>query len=92
MLEMRMINFKVVGIVVFALFVSRFIPHPPNFTALIALSFYIPLIFGVKYISIVLVAFVLTDVFIGLHSTIFLLGYLFWLLDFYQTNLMKVEF
>ena len=39
MLEMRMINFKVVGIVVFALFVSRFIPHPPNFTALIALSF-----------------------------------------------------
>lgn len=71
MLEMRMINFKVVGIVIFALFVSRFIPHPPNFTALIALSFYIPLIFGVKYISIVLVAFVLTDMFIGLHSTIF---------------------
>ena len=33
--------FKVVGIVIFALFVSRFIPHPPNFTALIALSFYI---------------------------------------------------
>ena len=25
-----------------ALAISRFIPHPPNFTSLIALSFYIP--------------------------------------------------
>ncbi len=66
-----MFNFKVVAVVIITLFASRFIPHPPNFTALIALSFYIPLIFGVKYISIVLVAFVLTDIFIGLHSTIF---------------------
>ena len=25
---------------------SRFIPHPPNFTSLIALSFYVPLFLG----------------------------------------------
>ena len=30
-----------------ALAVSRFVPHPPNFTSLIALSFYIPVLFGI---------------------------------------------
>ena len=39
-----------------ALAASRFIPHPPNFTSLIALSFYIPAIFGVRYIPFVLSA------------------------------------
>ena len=50
---------------------SRFIPHPPNFTSLIALSFYVPLIFGTIYIPIVLTSFVITDIFIGFHSTLF---------------------
>ena len=49
---------------------SRFIPHPPNFTNLITLSFYMPAVFGVKYIYSVLIAYVITDSFIGLHSTI----------------------
>ena len=31
---------------------SRFIPHPPNFTNLLALSFYVPLIFGLNFILI----------------------------------------
>ena len=30
----------------FALAASRFIPHPPNFTSLIALSFYVPALLG----------------------------------------------
>ena len=34
----------------FALAASRFIPHPPNFTSLIALSFYVPVFFGLKFI------------------------------------------
>ena len=34
-----------------ALAASRFIPHPPNFTSLIALSFYIPAIFGLQNIE-----------------------------------------
>ena len=29
--------------------ISRFIPHPPNFTIAIAMSFYAPFIFGQKY-------------------------------------------
>ena len=50
---------------------SRFIPHPPNFTSLIALSFYLPAIFGRKFIPIILIGFILTDLFIGIHNYIF---------------------
>ena len=49
---------------------SRFIPHPPNFTSLIALSFYIPAVFGVRYIPVVVLALFFTDLIIGFHSTI----------------------
>jgi hypothetical protein len=54
-----------------ALAASRFIPHPPNFTSLIALSFYIPVIFGRKYIAVIILSFLLTDLIIGFHSTMF---------------------
>ena len=37
-----------------SLALSRFIPHPPNFTSLIALSFYVPVIFGLRFIPIVI--------------------------------------
>ena len=48
---------------------SRFIPHPPNFTSLLALSFYIPVVFGIRYIPVVVFALFFTDLIIGLHST-----------------------
>ena len=54
-----------------ALAISRFIPHPPNFTSLIALSFYVPVLFGVRYMPVVLISFVITDLIIGFHSTLF---------------------
>ena len=50
---------------------SRLIPHPPNFTSLIALSFYVPLIFGKIYIPVVLLSFVITDIIIGFHGALF---------------------
>ena len=54
---------------------SRLIPHPPNFTSLIALSFYVPFFFGLKFIPIVLLSFFITDLFIGMHSvTLFTWG------------------
>ena len=53
----------------FALAASRFIPHPPNFTSLIALSFYVPAIFGIRYIPVVILALLFTDLIIGFHST-----------------------
>jgi len=50
-----------------ALAVSRFVPHPPNFTSLIALSFYVPAIFGRQYIPAVILSFAITDLVIGYH-------------------------
>ena len=49
--------------------VSRFIPHPPNFTSLIALSFYVPAFLGRKYILALISSFFITDLLIGFHST-----------------------
>ncbi len=68
-MNMKYLKFSI-GIFL-ALAASRFIPHPPNFTSLIALSFYVPAIFGLRYIPITLICFILTDIFIGIHSTIF---------------------
>ena len=50
---------------------SRFIPHPPNFTSLIALSFYIPLFLGKIFISTLILSFLITDYFIGFHNLTF---------------------
>ena len=47
---------------------SRLLPHPPNFTSLIALSFYVPTLLGLRYIPALLVAFMITDFIIGYHS------------------------
>ena len=54
-----------------ALAISRFVPHPPNFTSLIALSFYVPTLFGIRYLPILLISFVITDIIIGFHSVTF---------------------
>lgn len=53
-----------------ALAITRFIPHPPNFTSLIALSFYVPALFGLRYLPVVIISFAVTDLFIGFHNTI----------------------
>ena len=50
---------------------SRFIPHPPNFTTLLALSFYIPALLGVRYLPALIISFAITDFYIGFHSTTF---------------------
>tara|TARA_B100001540_G_C15692294_1_gene589830 strand:- start:587 stop:1072 length:486 start_codon:yes stop_codon:yes gene_type:complete len=66
-----MYYFKVAIGVLIALSASRFIPHPPNFTSLLALSFYIPAIFGIRFIPAVILALLFTDLIIGLHSTMY---------------------
>ena len=63
-------NIKIFLGVLLVLSASRFIPHPPNFTSLIALSFYVPALFGFRYIPVVVLTFLITDLFIGFHSTI----------------------
>ena len=54
---------------------SRFIPHPPNFTSLLALSFYVPALLGIRYLPALVIGFVLTDLIIGFHGiTLFTWG------------------
>ena len=60
---------------------SRFIPHPPNFTSLLALSFYVPVLLGLRYLPALLISFAITDLIIGYHTgthwtwgSIFLIG------------------
>ncbi len=69
-------NYLKISIGVFlVLAASRFIPHPPNFTSLIALSFYVPLILGIKFLPVLILSFIVTDLFIGFHSlTLFTWG------------------
>ena len=62
--------FKATLGVLILLSASRFIPHPPNFTSLLGLSFYIPAVFGIKFIPIVVFSLAFTDLIIGFHSTI----------------------
>ena len=59
----------------FVLAASRFIPHPPNFTTLLALSFYVPVLFGIRYLPILILSFIVTDLIIGFHQvTLFTWG------------------
>jgi len=63
-------NFRIIICVLIVLSASRFIPHPPNFTSLIALSFYVPAFFGLSYLPVVVISLAITDLIIGFHSTI----------------------
>ena len=46
----------------------RIIPHPPNFTPVIAMCFYLPFLFGIWSLPFVIMSFAITDYFIGFHS------------------------
>lgn len=84
-------NFKLaVALIFFTLAASRFIPHPPNFTSLISLSFYVPVLFGTRYIPVVLLSFILTDIFLGFHDTIFFTWGSIFLISFIS-NFFKAE-
>ena len=63
-------NYLKVSLGIFlALAASRFIPHPPNFTSLLALSFYVPALLGIRYLPALLISFIITDFFIGFHNS-----------------------
>ena len=63
-----------------SLALSRFIPHPPNFTSLLALSFYVPALLGLNYLPILLISFAITDFVIGYHTgTFFTWGSVFFI-------------
>ena len=62
-------NFVLISFI--AILVTRLIPHPPNFTSTLALAFYLPVLFGVKFIIVVMAAFILSDLVIGMHQLVF---------------------
>ena len=65
-------NYLKISIGIFlVLAASRFIPHPPNFTSLIALSFYVPALLGKRFVPSLIFSFLLTDLIIGFHNTLF---------------------
>lgn len=49
-------------------FISRIVPHPPNFTPIIAISFYVPAILGNKFLVFYVLSYVLIDIFFGFHD------------------------
>lgn len=62
--------FKVSFCVLIVLGSSRLVPHPPNFTSLQTLSFYIPALLGIRFIPITVICLAITDLFIGFHSLV----------------------
>jgi hypothetical protein len=65
-------NYLKISIGIFlVLAASRFIPHPPNFTSLLALSFYMPALIRQSDIYLLYLCFIITDFIIGIHSVAF---------------------
>ena len=61
-------NFVLISFI--SIIITRLIPHPPNFTSTLALAFYLPVLFGVKFIIVVIGAFILSDLVVGMHQLI----------------------
>ena len=64
---MKKYFFVFIGILT-TLSISRFVPHPPNFTSLLALSFYVPALLGIRYLPALILSFAITDLIIGYHT------------------------
>ena len=64
-------NLKVFILLFSILSLNRFINHHPNFTTLIDLSFYVPALLGLRYVTFVIISFMLTDLILGFHQTLF---------------------
>jgi len=63
------VNYLKISIGIFlALAASRFVPHPPNFTSLLALTFYVPALLGLRFLPALIISFIITDYFIEFHN------------------------
>jgi hypothetical protein len=63
-------NVKFFVLTFLAIAITRLIPHQPNFTAIIALAFYIPLFFGSIGIFYVICSYIISDILIGFHPIV----------------------
>ena len=83
-------NFKFEIGIILVLILSRFIPHPPNFTALIALSFYIPHLFGFRSIYSILIGLLISDMILGLHFTMVFTFFAVYSIGFFARKIHSV--
>ena len=61
-------NFIIISFI--SIIITRLVPHPPNFTSAIAIGFYLPALFGLKFLLVSLTAYILSDLVIGTHELI----------------------
>ena len=69
-------NYLKISLGIFALLAaSRFVSSPAKFYKSIGTEFLCTCIFGIKFLPVLILSFIFTDLFIGLHgTTFFLLG------------------
>ncbi len=75
-----------------SIIISRLLPHPPNFTSTIAVAFYLPALFGAKFIIVALSAFIISDLVLGLHSLVFFTWGSLFLIAYYAKYFKKFYF
>jgi hypothetical protein len=75
-----------------SIIISRLLPHPPNFTSTIAVAFYLPTLFGAKFIIVALSAFIISDLILGLHSLVFFTWGSLFLIAYYAKYFKKFYF
>ena len=61
-------QYYVILFIILALAIARIIPHPPNFTPVLALTLYTSIYFGLRSSPFVILAFALSDYFLGFHQ------------------------
>jgi hypothetical protein len=76
-------NLKVLIGFFITIMIFRYFPHLPNFTPVLALTFYGSIIFGRNCLIYIILAYALSDLFIGFHNqlfwtwgSLFLIGYI----------------
>ena len=75
-----------------SIIISRLLPHPPNFTSTIAIAFYLPALFGTKFLIVALSAFIVSDLIIGLHELVFFTWGSLFLIAYLAKHFQKFHF
>lgn len=69
---MSMRNLFIATGLILAVAITRFLPHPPNFSPVMAVALFGSAVFANRYIgfTVALLAMVVSDFFLGMHSTL----------------------
>ena len=80
---------KFILISFFSIIITRLLPHPPNFTSTIAIAFYLPSLFGTKFLIVALSSFIVSDLIIGLHKLVFFTWGSLFLIAYFAKHFQK---